>query len=79
MFFLVFGQFVVNQYKNYGIKFPEINDDTFLTLVGSLSSVCNGLSRIFWASLYDKLGFKPIFFTAGVLQVRKDFLMIINE
>ena len=35
---------LANNYKNYGIL--RLNDDKFLTFVGSLAGIFNGLSRI---------------------------------
>ncbi len=62
---------MINQYKNFGIMYPALENDSFLTLVGSLASVCNGSSRLFWAFLYDKFGFKFVFYTAATIQVRR--------
>ena len=42
----IVGFFVANVYKTYG--FYYIKDDHFLTKVGALASVFNGLARIFW-------------------------------
>ena len=48
---------------------PALADDAYLTIVGSLASVGNGCSRTIWALLYDKIGFKKVYFTANILQV----------
>ncbi|KNB43901.1 oxalate:formate antiporter [Blastocystis sp. subtype 4] len=48
--------FVSSFYKFFGQSFIE--DDFFLVLVGSISSVCNGLCRPFWGSMMDRFGYK---------------------
>ena len=58
---------MANNYKIYGIE--EIADDTFLTLVGSIGSVCNGFSRAAWAMLMDRFGFRRIFLIMMIIQV----------
>ncbi len=40
------GFFVAIAYKTYG--FFHIKDDHFLTKVGAVASIFNGLARIFW-------------------------------
>lgn len=47
----------------------SLMDDHFLTLVGALGSVCNGLFRIFWGILHDMYGFKTIFGVVVFLQL----------
>lgn len=51
-----FGMFVAFNYKEYGLN--NIKDDQFLTLVGSMGGIANGLSRIFWGTLLDCVPFK---------------------
>ena len=65
----VFGQFMINNYKNYGVMHPALENDTYLTTIGSISSFCNGSSRIIWATFFDKYGFRCVFYTAAVTQV----------
>jgi hypothetical protein len=43
-FFLVGAFFIGSNFKNYGIT--KIPDDRFLNIVGSVSGVTNGLSRL---------------------------------
>ena len=63
---LGYGLFVSNSFKGY---VNDIYDDQYLTIVGSISSVLNGLSRGVWAALQDKFGFKKIYFTILCLEV----------
>ena len=51
-------------FKSFGVL--NINDDFFMTAVGSMGAVINGLSRSIWSTLQDKYTFKKIF---GVLLV----------
>jgi len=62
-----FSLFMANNYKIFGLV--KIEDDSFLTIVGSVGSVCNGGSRALWGILMDKFGFKKIFFLILVVQV----------
>lgn len=64
---MFYGLFLVNAFKNFGSK--KISDDGFLTLVGGIGGAMNGLSRLFWASLMDKYGFKRIYGALLILQV----------
>ena len=50
------GIYVVNSYKTFGSK--AIDDDEFLAVVGSVSSVFNGSFRYVWGQLMDKTSFK---------------------
>lgn len=54
-FSLCYGLFMMNSFKTYG--FQKINDDKFLTLVGSLAALSNGGGRFLWGYVYDKLHF----------------------
>jgi MFS family permease len=53
-----FGIFVAFNYKEYGLNY--INDDWFLSLIGSLGSICNGVSRFFWGNLLDCFSYRII-------------------
>ena len=64
---IFFGLFVASVYKNVGLD-GAISDKA-LTLAGSIGSVCNGSSRIFWASLQDKYGFKKIYASLLIVQL----------
>ena len=61
----------------------EIKDDQFLALIGSISSLCNGLSRPIWGSLYDKFGYKIIMsiicFIATIFLASLTFVIPINQ
>ncbi|XP_028401611.1 uncharacterized protein LOC114524659 [Dendronephthya gigantea] len=49
-------QFISSLYKAYGQTF--ISNDRFLAIVGSFASVFNGLGRIFWGYLADRISFR---------------------
>ena len=51
--------FVITYYKDFGQTF--INNDDFLSIVGSLSSLFNAAGRLFWGRLIDKISFKVNF------------------
>jgi MFS transporter, OFA family, oxalate/formate antiporter len=56
---LFYGIYVASVYKTTAQDF--ISDHT-LTTAGAIGSVCNGGSRIGWATLYDHYGFKKVYF-----------------
>ena len=47
---------VVNYYKTFGQTF--ISDDSFLSIVGSVSSAFNATGRLLWGYLVDKIPYK---------------------
>mmetsp|Transcript_21833 Transcript_21833/g.21568 ORF Transcript_21833/g.21568 Transcript_21833/m.21568 type:complete len:216 (+) Transcript_21833:370-1017(+) len=51
--------FIAANFKTY--EEIDLHDDRFITLVGSLGAVTNGLSRGVWATLQDLFGFKIVF------------------
>lgn len=56
---MFFGLFMASVYKEVALN--SLSDHT-LTLAGALGSVCNGSSRIIWATLQDKYGFRKMYF-----------------
>ena len=61
------GLLVASNFKNYGLL--KINDDEFLTIVGSIGAVCNGGGRILWGILYDKFSFRSVYLFLLSLQI----------
>jgi hypothetical protein len=53
-----FGVYVASVYKSAA---GDVISDKQLTLAGAIGSIMNGSSRIMWASLQDKYGFKVIY------------------
>ncbi|KHJ76267.1 hypothetical protein OESDEN_24113 [Oesophagostomum dentatum] len=49
-------QLISGLYKAYGQQF--IHSDLFLSLVGSLASICNACSRVIWGVVADKTSFQ---------------------
>ena len=60
------GLFTIGNYKAFGKEF--IDDDLFLALVGSLAALFNGLGRVVWGTLSDKIGYKNSMFAMFGLQ-----------
>lgn len=60
MFSVVWGFLIANNYKNYGLLF--IDNDSFMTQVGSIGALGNGLSRLFWGFILDYVSFKKLYF-----------------
>lgn len=59
--------YIASNFKSY--EQQDLNDDSFITLVGSLGAVMNGLSRGFWATLQDFFGFKKVYLSLLVLEI----------
>ena len=66
-FQLFYGYYLLNVFKTLGAK--TISNDQFLTLIGSVSSLFNGISKIFWSSLLDYFSFNRVFRTLVCLQL----------
>jgi len=58
---------MAQNYKVYGLV--HIPDDHFMTVVGSIGAVSNGCTRALWAILFDKFGFKRVYFVLVIVQV----------
>ena len=43
-------------WKTWGNRLLDIENDRYLAIVGSCSSVLNGLGRIFWGRFFDRNG-----------------------
>jgi hypothetical protein len=55
---IFYGYYIMNSYKTYAAA--TIKDDAFLTIVGSVGALANGLLRIFWSSLLDYFPFRKV-------------------
>lgn len=62
-----YGMFIAHVFKHFGIM--HINDDFFMTTVGSFGAVMNGGSRSIWSSILDKHSFKQIFGILITIQI----------
>lgn len=60
-----FGMFIAFNYKEYGLT--QVQDDKFLTLVGSIGGIANGFSRIFWGTLLDFFSFRILMVIVNTL------------
>lgn len=54
-------------YKNIGLA--EGIDDSLLSWAGSFAALTQAITRVIVGSLYDKFGFKPIFYILGLLNM----------
>jgi OFA family oxalate/formate antiporter-like MFS transporter len=62
------GLNTIGVYKTYGQTVPLLNDDAFLSLLGGLGALSNGLGRLFWGTMVDKFGFGgPFTATVGIM------------
>lgn len=58
---MFYGLFIASVYKTTAQGKDGLSDRV-LTIAGAIGSVCNGSSRIMWATLQDKIGFKKVYF-----------------
>lgn len=63
--YAAYGAMTVSNYKVYGEELGY--EDSFLSAAGTAGSVFNGLSRLFWGSLMEKLKIKPIIYANLIL------------
>lgn len=71
---IFYGVYISSVYK---LTAQDFLLDHQLTLAGALGSVCNGCSRIFWASLQDKFGFKRVYFCLLLIQLGVSFTIFL--
>jgi OFA family oxalate/formate antiporter-like MFS transporter len=62
------GLNVASVYKQFASVSPALAGDGFQSLVGGLGALSNGLGRIFWGTLSDKIGFKQSFALLTLVQ-----------
>lgn len=60
---IFFVYYIVDSYKGFGEIVPRLDDDKFLTTVGSVSAIFNAM-RFAWSGSLDKIKFKYVY---GVL------------
>ena len=65
---ILFAYYVVNVYKVYGEKVPELDDDKYLTLVNSISAVFNS-ARFVWSGALDKYPFRYIYGALCLMEI----------
>lgn len=52
-------------YKEYGLT--HITDDRYFAVLGSIGSIMNGLARMFWGTMMDKVRF-CVYWTLDLFQ-----------
>ena len=62
------GLNVATVYKQFASVSPALSGDKYQSLVGGLGALANGLGRIFWGTLCDKIGFKHSFALLTLVQ-----------
>ena len=61
------GLYAIASFKTIGLNIGY--GDGFLTVVGSLGSFCNGISRLLWGILIDKASYKTTYMSILGLQI----------
>ena len=72
--FMVFGSsiigfFMASTYKVYGQKQPALQNDLYLSWVGSVANIWNGGSRVIWGYFLDRFSFKKVYGSLVVVEV----------
>jgi MFS family permease len=81
--FTIAPSLIVSYYKTFGQTF--INDDKYLAIIGSVSSIFNACGRLFWGFLIDRMPFKYCYLilntiiTALIITVYLNTYIIIKE
>lgn len=70
-----FPLYLASSFKSYGLI--DIPDDTFMTIVGSVGAALNGVSRVFWATLFDYFGFKFVYISLVSIEVGIAFTFVL--
>ena len=64
------GYYAINVYKAYGYSKPALNDDSFLTQVGSLAAFMGTMRFVWSASMDFKYGtFRLVYGTLLIIQI----------
>mmetsp|Transcript_15888 Transcript_15888/g.17630 ORF Transcript_15888/g.17630 Transcript_15888/m.17630 type:complete len:202 (+) Transcript_15888:510-1115(+) len=69
-----FPFYIASNFKSY--ETIDVPDERFISLVGSIGAVVNGLSRGVWSTLQDIFGFKIIYITLLVLEITVAFTFV---
>jgi len=65
--------YLAANFKSLGLQ--EIGSDHFITIVGAIGAVANGISRVGWATLFDYFGFKKVYVSIVVLLIINAFTL----
>ena len=65
---ILFAYYIVDVSKTFGESVPELDNDKYLTTVGSISAIFNAL-RFIWSGAIDKLQFKYVYGTLLLIQI----------
>jgi MFS transporter, OFA family, oxalate/formate antiporter len=63
----MYPYYIASNFKSY--EEQDVNAESFITVVGSLGAVTNGLSRGVWSSIQDKIGFRIVYITLLALEI----------
>lgn len=66
--------YIASNFKIY--EQIDVPDEKFITIVGSIGAVVNGLSRGFWAALQDKVGFKIVYLSLLGIEIIVAFTFV---
>ena len=62
------GLNVASMFKQFASLQPALKGDSYQALVGGMGALFNGIGRLFWGSVSDKIGFKNSFMTLTAIQ-----------
>ena len=73
-----FGYYIINTYKSFGETITVLNNDSYLTLVSSVSALFNAL-RFMWSGALDKLNFRKVYGFLCCLQIVLAFTVSLTD
>ena len=62
------GLNVASMFKQFAALQPALKGDSYQALVGGMGALFNGIGRLFWGSVSDKIGFKNSFMALTAIQ-----------
>mmetsp|Transcript_109248 Transcript_109248/g.189551 ORF Transcript_109248/g.189551 Transcript_109248/m.189551 type:complete len:446 (+) Transcript_109248:77-1414(+) len=69
------GLYIATVYKSIALGAPALRDDAYLSIVGAVGALSNGLTRPVWGIIYDRLGFRLCFSVVAGIQAVIIFLL----
>ena len=68
------GLNVASMFKQFAATQPALAGDAYQVTVGAMGTLFNGVGRLFWGSLSDKIGFKASFTILTIVQAAVQLL-----
>jgi hypothetical protein len=63
------GLFVAAKFKTIALDYSILNDDVYLATAGAIGALSNGLFRLPWGMIYDRIGFRNCISVSATINV----------